>query len=116
MSSIASGSSLIAAASAFTPTGPPPNFSMIVSSSRRSTSSKPWASTSSSLSASCATLAVMAPFARTCAKSRTRRSSRFATRGVPRLREAISRAPSSSIATPRMRAERVTIWCRSASV
>ena len=51
MSSIASRSSLIAAARLATPTGPPPNFSMIVRSSRRSTSSKPCSSTSSSASA-----------------------------------------------------------------
>ena len=38
-----------------TPTGPPPNFSMIVRSSRRSISSKPCSSTSSSFSAACAT-------------------------------------------------------------
>ena len=38
-----------------------------------------------------------APSARTSAKSRTRRSRRLAMRGVPRLRRAISHAPSSSM-------------------
>jgi hypothetical protein len=59
---------------------------MIVSISRRSTSSSPCASTSSSLRAARATSTVMCPLARTSAKSRTRRSSRLATRGVPRDR------------------------------
>ena len=36
-------------------------------------------------------------------------------RGVPRLRRAISVAPSASMGTPRMRAERVTMSSRSAS-
>ena len=48
MSSIASFSSPIAAARLLSPTGPPPNLSMIVRSRRRSDSSKPCASTSSS--------------------------------------------------------------------
>ena len=42
------------------------------------------------------------------AKSRTRRSSRPATRGVPRARRAISRAPSASIPCPSSAAARVT--------
>ena len=52
MSSMASFSSLIAAAMLLMPTGPPPNLSMIVRSNLRSTSSKPRSSTSSSFSAS----------------------------------------------------------------
>ena len=44
----------------------------------------------------------MTPPARTWAKSRTRRSIRLAMRGVPRLRRAISMAPSSSMGTSRM--------------
>jgi hypothetical protein len=50
---------------------------------------------------------------RTSAKSRTRLSSRFATRGVPRERCAITRSPSGSISTSRMPAERRTIVARS---
>ena len=45
----------------------------------------------------------------TWAKSRTRRSRRLAARGVPRLRRAISRAPSGSMPMPRMPALRVTM-------
>jgi hypothetical protein len=67
-------------------------------------------------SASLATASVMWPCARTCAKSRARRSSRLATRGVPRLRRAISKAPSSSTAIPRIDAERRTIVTRSSGV
>ena len=113
MSSMASVSSLMAAARAPTPTGPPSNLSMMVRRSLRSTSSKPWSSTSSSAHASRATAAVMSPSARTCAKSRTRRSRRFAMRGVPRLRRAISAAPSGSIGTPRIREDRFTMNSRS---
>ena len=40
----------------------------------------------------------MVPSPRTSTKSRTRRSSRLATRGVPRDRSAIRTAPSASIA------------------
>ena len=46
------------------------------------------------------------PSPRTSAKSRTRRSSRLAMRGVPRDRRAISHAASASMATPRMPAAR----------
>ena len=53
MSSIASFSSLIAAAIVLRPTGPPPNLSMIVRSSLRSISSKPCSSTSSSFRPAC---------------------------------------------------------------
>ena len=45
----------------------------------------------------------------TSAKSRMRRSSRLAMRGVPRERVAISRAPSSASCTPRMPALRARI-------
>ena len=100
MSSIASFSSPIAAARLFRPTGPPPNLSMIVFSSRRSASSNPCWSTSSNSSASWHTAAVMRPSARTCAKSRTRRSRRLTMRGVPRDRRAISTAASASRPTP----------------
>ena len=115
MSSMASFSSLIAAAMLFSPTGPPPNLSMIARSSRRSASSNPLASTSSIFSAPRATSRVMRPSARTCAKSRTRRSSRLATRGVPRDRPAISAAAASSTGTSKMPADRRIISCRSSS-
>ena len=50
------------------------------------------------------------PSPRTSAKSRTRRSSRLAMRGVPRLRRAISaRAVARRSSTPRMPAARVTM-------
>ena len=47
---------------------------------------------------------VTTPAPRTSAKSRTRFRSRLATRGVPRERSAISRSPSGSTSTPRIRA------------
>ena len=115
MSSMASFSSLIAAAMLLSPTGPPPNLSMMACNSRRSASSKPLVSTSSIFSASRATSRVIRPSARTWAKSRTRRSSRLATRGVPRERLAISTDAASSIGTSKMPAERRTISCRSTS-
>ena len=93
-SSMVPRSSLIAAARLSTPTGPPSNFSMTVSSSLRSSMSKPSGSTSSMLSAASATSPLMMPAALTSAKSRTRRSSRLAMRGVPRDRSAMRSAPS----------------------
>jgi len=51
--------------------------------------------------------------ARTSAKSRTRRKRRFAIRGVPRARRAISSAPSVSASSASFRAERLTISDRS---
>ena len=59
MSSMASFSSLMAAAMLLSPTGPPPNLSMIVRSSLRSTSSNPCSSTSSSFKAASATSSVI---------------------------------------------------------
>ena len=50
------------------------------------------------------------------AKSRTRRSSRPATRGVPRERLAISRAPSSLMPTPSLRAAPVMTRTSSSGV
>jgi hypothetical protein len=52
----------------------------------------------------------------TCAKSRTRRSSRLAMRGVPRLRRAISSAPSASSGMRNSDAERATIFASSSGV
>ena len=72
-------------------------------SSSRSVRSRPSSSTSSSSSASSAISGVIAPAWRTSATSRTRRRIRFATRGVPRERRAISSAASSAISTPRIR-------------
>ena len=71
--------------------------------------SRPCSSTSSSSSASCAISGVTTPSCRTSATSRTRRRIRFATRGVPRERRAISSAASSAISTARIRAERRTM-------
>ena len=71
--------------------------------------SSPSPSISISSSASRATAVVIAPWWRTSATSRTRRRIRFAIRGVPRERRAISVAASSSIATPKIPAERWTI-------
>src|SRR5215218_7563894 len=59
--------------------------------------SSPRPSTSSRLSASSATLASTTAWPPTAAKSRTRRSRRLATRGVPRERLAISAPPSLAI-------------------
>src|SRR6185437_8281099 len=78
-SSIVFASSAIAAPIVLRPTGPPSNFSMIVLRMRASMSSRPKVSTSSRASACSAIDLVMTPFPLTCAKSRTRRSSRFAT-------------------------------------
>ena len=75
---------------------------------------QPLPSTSSSSSASAATAVVISPSCRTSATSRTRRRIRFATRGVPRERRAISSAASSEIPTPSMPAERCTIVVSSA--
>ena len=63
-----------------------------------------------------ATSLSMRPCALTCAKSRTRRSSRPAIRGVPRERLAISAAAASSVGMTRMRAERRTISTMSVSL
>jgi hypothetical protein len=94
-----SASSPTACARLSRPTGPPPNFSITASSSLRSITSRPSTSTSSILSAASATLFETVPSPLTCAKSRTRRSRRLATRGVPRERCAISVAPASSSST-----------------
>ena len=59
-----------------------------------------------------ATPAPMVPLPFTWAKSRTLFRSRFATRGVPREREAMVAAPAASISTPRIAAERSTISAR----
>jgi len=64
---------------------------------------------SSISSAAAATSASIEPRSLTWAKSRTRFSSRLATRGVPREREAIVSAPSASISTSRIPAERTMI-------
>src|SRR3984957_1613117 len=79
-------SSPSAAARLSMPTGPPSKRSMIASRSLRSSVSKPSRSTSRRSSAAFATASSMRPSARTWAKSRTRRSRRFAMRGVPRER------------------------------
>ena len=54
-------------------------------------------------------LVSMRPVPFTWAKSRTRRSSELAIRGVPRERPAISKAASSVMGTPRILLERSTI-------
>ena len=83
---------------------------------RRSMASSPRWSTSRAVRAWSATARVITPPAFTWAKSRTRRSIRLAMRGVPRLRLAISMAPSSSMGTSRMPAERLTIRASSSGV
>ena len=99
-------SSPTAAASVSRPTGPPSNFSSSVRSRIRSSRSKPEASTSRRSSAKWArarSMSVPGPPS-TSAKSRTRRSSRLATRGVPREREessAQASAPSADTEHPR---------------
>src|SRR5918998_721788 len=101
-----SASSPAAPASVLSPTGPPPNFPQIARRISRSSLSSPAASTSSRSRASAATAASMCPAPLTSAKSRTRLSSRLATRGVPRERAAIASAPARSISTSRMPADR----------
>ena len=66
-------------------------------------------STPKSVNASTATSASTRSKPWTAAKSRTRRSSRFAMRGVPRLRPAMVTAPSWLSVTPSSVAERSTI-------
>ena len=78
--------------------------------------SSPRGSISRAVRASSATLLVITPPARTWAKSRTRRSIRLAMRGVPRLRRAISMAPSASMGTSRIPADRVTMSASSSGV
>ena len=56
---------------------------------------------------------VTTPSPRTSTKSRTRRSSRLAIRGVPRDRSAMRAAPSASTRTPSRRADRSTMACSS---
>src|SRR5665647_3478241 len=70
--------------------------------------SRPAASTSSSPSALSAILRSIALLPSTWAKSRTRRSSRPAMRGVPRARRAISLAPSGVMPMPSTRAGLLT--------
>ncbi len=77
--------------------------------------SKPSESTSSMPRAASATAFDTTPSAFTCAKSRTRRSSRFAMRGVPRERLAISVAPAAASSTPISPAERCTMRARSST-
>ena len=93
-SSTVSRSSPTATARVLTPTGPPPKRRHSTSSTARSRRSRPDSSTSNRSSAARARSRVTTPSARTCAKSRTRRSNRLAMRGVPRERSEISRAPS----------------------
>ena len=76
-------------------------------------SSNPAVSTPSQARASCATGRVIRPSARISAKSRIRRTSRLATRGVPRARLATSSAAAGSIATFKTLAERETMVCNS---
>ena len=71
--------------------------------------SRPAASTSSAISARSAAARSIAVAPSTSAKSRTRRSSRPAMRGVPRARRAISLAPSAVMPMPSTRAPRLTI-------
>ncbi len=96
-----------------TPTGPPSNFSIMVSSRRRSIASNPLGSTSSISMALTATVPVITPSPFTSAKSRTRRSRRLTIRGVPRDLRAICRAPSASMGRLRIPAERRVIASRS---
>ena len=108
-SSMVEASSPVMALSVSSPTGPPPNLSIIVVSIARSSFSRPSSSTSSMSMPCRATSSVITPPARICAKSRTRLSMRLAMRGVPRLRRAISSTPSSSVRTLRIPALRRTM-------
>ena len=88
----------------------------IASSILLSLRSRPSSSISSLSSAVLAVSSVMTPFDITCAKSRTRFKSRFAIRGVPLERDAISSAPSCSIFIPRIPALLSTICASSSGV
>jgi len=92
-------SSVKAAAIFSTPTGPPPYCVLTISKYRLSASDKPISSTPSISKASFTSFKVTNPSLLTWAKSRTRRKSLLATRGVPRLLLAISPAASLSILT-----------------
>ena len=61
-------------------------------------------------------LAVIFPFDLTCAKSRTRLNKRFAIRGVPRERFAISSEPEGSMSAYKSVDERSTILASSLSL
>ncbi len=78
--------------------------------------SSPNKSTSNILSASSAIDAVIFPLDLTCAKSRTRLNKRFAMRGVPRERFAISNEPEGSISASKRLDERSTIFANSVSL
>ena len=113
-SSIVPRSSPMAAARLSTPTGPPSNFSITMSSRRRSSASKPCSSTSSSR-------ARRAAMPRRCSRCRPPGRSRArAAAGGWRCAACRARArrcaaaPSASIGTPRMPAERVTMRASSA--
>src|SRR5689334_16520328 len=86
-----SASSPTAAANVSIPTGPPSNLLIIALRMARSIWSKPQPSISSSSSAPNVTSRVTTGAACTSAKSRTRRSSRLAIRGVPRARRQFGR-------------------------
>ena len=100
-------------ANEFKPTGPPLNLSIRVSSIDLSIESSPWRSIPSEESESFATDPSIFPFALTSAKSLVLLKIRLAILGVPRDRLASSRAPSLSISTSRISAERFIISYRS---
>ena len=106
-------SSPTAAAIVPIPTGPPSNFSMIVRRMRESMSSARAGRRRASGARCSATLWLIMPSARTCAKSRTRRSRRLATRACRASVAAISAVPPASIATLSTSAVRRTIVSRS---
>ena len=102
-------SSFMVAAKVSSPTGPPPNLSIIEVKRRISILSSPSSSTSSISSACLASASVTESCSITDEKSLTRFKSLFAIRGVPRLRFATSIAASSSISAPSVCALRFTI-------
>ena len=83
----------------------------MVNSSLLSISSSPYWSMLSAVTATCVILVSMRPVPLTCAKSRTRRNSALAIRGVPLDLPAISAAASAVMGTPRIDAYLVIMRC-----
>ena len=113
--SIVSPSSPIAIDKVVRPTGPPLNLSTRTFRIAVSIRSKPMASTSYIASAAFTESSEIELWLFTSAKSLTRRSNRFATRGVPRERLPISETDFSSIEILRRDALRFTMRAKSSS-
>ena len=98
-----------AVARVLSPTGPPLNLSISVVRILLSISSKPCASTCKAFNPIWVMFRLMVPSPLICAKSRIRRKSALAIRGVPRLLLAISMAALSAMGMFKIWALLVTI-------